>query len=351
MGAGVVRLERPSATLAGETPISDEDRVLNRGKRSLAVDLRHEGGRAVLHRLAARADAVIECYRPGVAERLGADWRQLEAINPRLVCCSLSGFGQTGPARSAPAYDLVFTAWSGLLRALSGVDPPRVPGTYLADSVSGLTAALAIVLALFERERTGCGRRLDVAMLDSAFALLAVSHGQGSSPEQATAEAGPSPLYGFYESADGRHLALAALRPSSVTALLNEVGRPDLVERAQARTGGEELAAVLRRAFASGTAEEWTERLRRLDVEIGVVHRPEEAFADPQLRSRGLVEEPPAGDRDTRPLITTALRPTWGERAGEARPAPRPGQHSDELLRELGFAPAEIARLRRDGTV
>ena len=120
MGAAVVRVERPDAAGARDRPLSDEDALLNRGKRSLVLDLRHQDGRSVLHRLAARADVLIECYRPGVAERLGAGWSELSGRNPRLVCCSLSGFGRTGPARDVAAYDLVFAGWSGLLAAWYG---------------------------------------------------------------------------------------------------------------------------------------------------------------------------------------------------------------------------------------
>jgi alpha-methylacyl-CoA racemase len=348
MGAAVLRVERPGDATG---LVSDEDRVLNRGKRSLTLDLRDEAGRAVLYRLAERADVLIESYRPGVAGRLRADWQKLSEINPKLVYCSLSGFGQSGPERSLPAYDLNFAGVSGLLSALFGAEaPPRVPDTYVADGVSGLTATLAIAFALLERERTGRGRRLDIAMLDSVFSFLAISHGLG--PASAAAQELPkrptrSPLYSIYETANGRHVTLAALRPSSRTALCREIGRPDLVEPAAAGDADEELAAALSEAFKAATAEEWIARLRPLEVEIGRVNRPEEAFAEVQLRARGLVEEVATAGGETRPMVTTALRPTWSHATKRDRAAPAAGQDSDEVLGELGYEPAEIEHLRR----
>ena len=160
-----------------------------------------------------------------------------------------------------------------------------------------------------------------------------------------------SPLYAIYETAGGGRVALAALRPSTSRALLVEIGRPDLAERAQAQNARDEVAAALRDAFRSATAAEWIERLRRHDVEIGPVLDPREAFTDPQLVARGLVEETPIGGGETRPAVTTALRPTWGRSGRPLVAAPRPGQHSDEILRELGYQPAEIERLRDAGTL
>lgn len=363
MGATVIRVERPAR--AGG--LGDEDRVLNRGKRSLALDLRQEAGREALARLATRADVLIESYRPGVAGRLGAGWEQLSQRNARLVYCSLSGYGQTGPDRSRPAYDLNLVAASGLLGAIFGAPEPSssesltdgpsaevpgthfgVPGAYLADAVSGLTATLAIVLALLERERTGRGRYVDLAMLDSAFSLLTVSHGLRRVGRE---EPEPSPLYAIYETSDGRHVALAAIRPSSRRALFEGLGRSDLADPASAEAGETDLARVLRDAFLTATAEEWIERLRPLDVEIEPVRRSDEAFDDSRLRSRGLVEEIAGEEGRSFTVMASPLRPSWREESAPSPPAPRAGEDSDEILAELGYAAEEIAELHRDGVV
>ena len=352
LGAAVVRIERPSAVGA---PLAEEDRVLNRGKRSLALDLRQQAGQEVLHRLVTDSDVLVESYRPGVAERLGAGWPALSKINSKLVYCSLSGFGQTGPDRSLPAYDLNIAGLSGLLSALFGVESvPRVPDAYVADGVSGLTATAAIAIALLERERTGTGRRIDLAMLDSAFSLLGVSHGlgpsSGDSDDGAREPTASSALYTIYETADGRHVTLAAIRPTSVHTLCRELGRTDLLDAATTPDGQDELAAGLREAFRTDTAARWIERLRPLGVEIGLVNRPSEAFADPQLSARGMIEWAHTEEGDARPIVTSPFRPTWS-RDQLSPPAPLAGQHCDEILAELGYAAADIARLRRRHTI
>lgn len=349
-GAVVVRVDRPGARGA---PLDDEDRVLNRGKRSLTLDLRQEAGQDVLHRLVAAADVLVESYRPGVSERLGADWPTLSKINPNLVYCSLSGFGQTGPDRSLPAYDLNLAGLSGLLSALFGVEAaPRVPEAFVADGVSGLTATVAIAMALLERQRTGEGRWLDLAMLDSTFSLLGVSHGLGQSTGDDAAEpTSSSPWYSIYETADGAYVTLAAIRPASMDILCREIGQPELAEAVATGESGTTVAAALREAFKTAPAADWIERLRPMGVEIGRVHRPGDAFDDAQLRARGLVEDVVTEDGATRPIVTSPFRPIWGRADEASRSAPRAGRDCDEILGELGYEAADIARLRENGTI
>jgi alpha-methylacyl-CoA racemase len=348
MGAAVLRVERPAASAGA---ISQEDLALNRNKRSLALDLRADAGREILVRLAHRCDAVIESYRPGVAKRLGIDYASLSARNPRLVYCSLSGFGQTGPLANRPGYDLLFAAQSGLLSAIAGSGrAPAVPGAYLSDAVSGITAALAICAALVEQQKTGKGRYVDLAMLDSVFALLAVSHGVVSDGKGADGDAYASPFYDIYETADGRHLALGAIRAESSRALCRELGRPEMAEKgfgnAQERAAA---SAFLAETFKRAPASEWMARLSALDIEIAPVNAPDEAFADPQLVARGMAPEDshPASGRFRR--IATPVR-FFAERPASV-PAPMVGQNSQEVLLEIGYSQAEIARLREQGVI
>jgi crotonobetainyl-CoA:carnitine CoA-transferase CaiB-like acyl-CoA transferase len=191
-------------------------------------------------------------------------------------------------------------------------------------------------------------------MLDSVFSFLAVSHGLGpASPASQELPKGTtrSPLYSIYETADRRCVTLAAIRPSSLSALCREIGRPDLIAPAAAGEADEELAIALREAFKAATAEEWIARLRPHDVEIGRVNRPEEAFTDVQLRARGLVEEVATGGGEARSMVTTAFRPTWSRVVGRGGAAPVAGEDSDEVLVELGYQPAEIAQLHRSQTI
>jgi alpha-methylacyl-CoA racemase len=346
LGAAVVRIERPARPEA--RGISAEDLHLNRGKRSIALDLRSDAGREVALRLAARADVLIESFRPGVAGRLGIGPSQLRARNPRLVYCSLSGFGQEGPYRDRPAYDLTLLGLSGVLDALFGTAAaPRPPGTYLADGISGLVSALAIAAALHGRERSGEGRHLDLAMLDSIFSLLSVSHGARRSTGEIPTAPSRSPLYDCYETADGRFLTLAAIRPASGRALLEALGRPDLAEQAvSSGEAGEAVAAFLRDTFKGAPAHAWLERLAPLDLEIGPVHTPAEAFDDPQLRARAMVldtSHPEAGDHQQ---IGSALGTGATRAHTPLGPAPAAGADTEEVLRELGYEAATIAALR-----
>jgi alpha-methylacyl-CoA racemase len=351
LGARVIRVDRASLARTQERvrPVAEADLLLNRGKRSIALDLQQAAARDVMLRLAARADVWIESFRPGVAARLGIGPEDVCRHNPRLIYGSLSGFGQTGPDAARPAYDLTLLGRSGVLRALfpEGV-APRPPGVYLADAVSGLVAALAITGALLGRERSGRGGQLDLSMLDSVFSLLSVSHGVRSTSGDAAAVAFASPLYEVYETADGSCVTLAAIRPASCRALFEELGRPELAERTL--SGDEatvEVSDFLRQVFRSAPAAHWIERLAPLDVEIGPVPTPEQAFDDATLAHRGMVVEARHPDAGPHLEVGSAL----GADRSAARPAPRSGADSQALLRELGYDAAAIAQLLEAGAV
>lgn len=350
LGARVLRVERPTTA---SPVLSPEDLHLNRGKRSITLNLGDEAGRRILYRLVEPADVVLESHRPGVARRIGIDYEALRGRNGRLVYCSLSGFGQEGPYRGQAAYDLTLVGLSGLLRALLGEGvAPQPPGAYLADAVSGLVAALAISSALLERERTGEGRYLDLAMLDAVFSLLSVSHGVRLASGETPAAPSTTPLYHVYKAADGRYVTLAAIRPASCRALFEALGRPDLIERAWS-TGdeAEEVYAFLRDTFRSAPAATWVERLGQLDVEIGPVRSPAEAFDDVQLRFRRMVIES-AHPRAGRHL---QIASPFGQASDGALPplshAPVVGADTEPVLSDLGYTTQEITRLREAGTV
>jgi crotonobetainyl-CoA:carnitine CoA-transferase CaiB-like acyl-CoA transferase len=352
LGAAVLRVERPPSRTS---PVSSEDLLLNRGKRSITLNLREASGRAVLQRLVERADVVIESNRPGVAERLGIGYASLREQNERLVYCSLSGFGQQGPDRLRPAYDLTFMGLSGALRALVGAEAaPFSPGLYLADAVSGLTAAFSISVALLERERSGEGQYLDLSMLDSIFSILSTSHGLRRAADVGGSEAagdGSSPLYAVYATASGGFLTLGAIRPGSCDALFAELGRPDLAGPALRGLQGEEVAGFLEQTFRTASADEWVERLMPLDIEIGQVRSPEEAFDDPQLLLRRMLVDTSHPEAGRLRQIGNPLRAAGADPGEIAAPAPALGAHTEEVLRELGFEPASISRLRAAGVI
>ncbi len=342
-GARSLRIERPGI---GTDTITDEDLLLNRGKRSMLLDLRSASGREVIHRLAARADVVIEGHRPGVAERLGIDWETLHGLNQRLVYCSISGFGQDGPDRLRPGYDLIFQAATGLLGATAppGAEP-GLPATFAADAATGLAAAFTISAALRKAAVEGAGTYIDLAMQDVAFSMLAVSHGT-LRPNDGQAVRAPSASYNVYKAADGRHIAIAAARPASCRALFEHLGRADLAERGMARGDGEAMA-FLAGAFVAKTADQWVAELGALDIEVSLVRAPVEAFDDPQLLARGMVmasEHPEAG-----PL--RQINALAGGGSSELDPAPEIGRDTDVVMAELGYSEISIANLRGEGAI
>ncbi len=345
-GAESIRVERPGQ----ESEPSTEDLMLNRGKQSIALNLRAPEGREILLRLCKNADVLIESYRPGVMTRLGIDYDIVRAVNGTLVYCSLSGFGQDGPDHMQPAFDLLFQARSGLSHLLTE-DVPISPKTWLADSISGLMAAFAISAALRQREATGVGTHIDLAMLDSLFSLLSVSHGtmREKSPfGGAEAEnRARRPAYNIYQAGDGRYVALAAARNVSCRALFVHLGRPDLAELALVPgDSSREVFDFLTESFLTKPARDWVKELSALDIEIAPVNTPEEAFDDPQLNSRGMIlktKHPSVG-----PLRQIGFP---AAPAGTPPPAPGIGQDTATILRALGYDETKISDLRADNVI
>lgn len=356
MGARVLRIERPPSVPGS---ITDEDLVLNRNKRSITLNLRDDAGKAVLDRLAKDADVLLEGYRPSTARRIGLTYEILKSLNPGLVYCSLSGFGQSGPYSERAAFDLIFLGLSGALRALVGSGGPLiVPGLYLADMVSGLMATIGIVSALVPQQKTGEGRYLDLAMLDSVFSILAVSQGVRRSSEGEEGDAGGaasfgnSPCYDVYETCDDAHIVLGIGREASWKRLCETLDRPDLVEHQWAgepkRT---EVARFLEETFKTARADEWVERLEKLDIEICRLNSPREAFADRQIVAREMVtdtDHPLAGQVH---LVSSPFNYGTDKVGSDTRPAPTVGQDTEEILRELDYGDAAIQRMKENGAI
>lgn len=338
LGADVIRVERPGTE---RKPLSDEDLVLNRNKRSMVLDLRTTEGLKVLHKLIETTDVLLEANRPGVAERRGFGYEALSEQNPEIVYCSLSSFGQTGPRRNEPGYDLVFMGMSGVWQALlAGQSPPVAPGLFLADAVSGLVCAFASVTALLKRERGGGGTYIDVAMLDATFSLLATSHGvqRDSEPSRIGPSPAPgaSPSYRTYVTADGSYIVLGAVRASSWRALCDVLGCPQYGDNPYPPVSeAAEIIETLSAAFKLRPADAWIERLKAMDIDCGPFNSPEAALDEHQLQVRHLLV--PGTDQNGAGIRTIAspLNATFG--APEPESAPMAGAHTDEILRELGF--------------
>jgi crotonobetainyl-CoA:carnitine CoA-transferase CaiB-like acyl-CoA transferase len=364
LGADVVKVEDTHAgdyartiALSPGTPRRGATawfRALNRNKRSLAIDLKSTAGHAAFMALAARADVIVEGFRPGVVAALGVDYEHVRAVNPRIVYCALSGYGQTGPRATAAGHDVNYMGYAGALH-YSG-ERGRVPALgnlQIADLLGGAaSAAIGILASLFGAQRSGRGRFVDVAMTDAVFAhqvfLLGELEDTGAvAPRGEDLLTGGVPCYGVYATADGRYLAVGALETKFWRALCDALGRPDLLPL-QFATGakGDEARRTLEAIFASATLAQWRARLEAVDCCVTPVLTFDEALADAQFAARAMVRARPDGSRQFAPPF--ALTPPA---FAIARDAPAQGEHSFEVLREAGLDDAAIAALIREGAV
>ena len=324
--------------------------ALNPGKKSVSLNLKAPAGRALFLKLAAKARVVVESFRPGAVERLGIGYAAVRSVNPGIVYCSISGYGQDGPDRDLAGHDLDFSARAGIL-GLCGRPGglPAIPPVQIADLSSAMFAATGILAYLRDSDRTGEGRYLDIGMLDSALALMIMPvaeyvagerGGRGRMPLS-----GKHPCYNVYRTRDGRDVALAALERKFWEAFCRKVGREDLIplqfsERA-------EDFALFETLFAGRTAAEWREFLAGTDFCCEVVPTLDEVFADPQIAARDLVVPPGPGD----PAVTRLGHPLRDRREKGRRPCPGHGEHTDEVLREIGVPERELAELEASGVI
>jgi alpha-methylacyl-CoA racemase len=355
LGADVIKIERPGGgDWTRYTPPLPPDggdsrvfQALNRGKRSLTLNLKSQQGRSVFLRLVATADVVLEGFRPGVMDRLGLSYDVLSRANPGLVYCSLSGYGHAGPYSGRAGHDLNYEGLAGALH-LTGPrnGPPSVPGVPLADLAGALWAAVGILWAVLARERTGRGQRVDASLLGGALSCLplAVARQCGGQPMERGASdlTGGWLCYNVYATRDGHYMSLSALEPQFWHAFCQAVERPDLEDQQFApATPGEQAYDALCALFQSRTRQGWVELLEGVDACCEPVYSVGEAIESEAIRALHML----AGDG-----VLPPLRLSSGAPAG-VRPAPRLGEHTSSLLGELGYSPTEIDHLRRAGIV
>ncbi|WP_121741356.1 CaiB/BaiF CoA transferase family protein [Natronorubrum halophilum] len=363
-GAEVVKVEDTGAGDYARTMAPESSRgfgaifeMVNRGKRSVAIDLKTETGRAVFYRLVEDADVVLEGFRPSVVDRLGIDYETLTAHNDELVYCSLTGYGQDGPWADRAGHDLNYVALAGLLDMTreSPDGKPRLTGYPIGDMAGGLFAAFAIVEALLSRElgNTG-GEYIDVAMADVVASFsqsIAYQSLTGDPAEPRPGETeltGGVPWYDSYETADGNWVTLAALEPKFWRAFCEAVGRTDLVD-AHGSSDPDVLAALeheLCDLFRERARDEWEAALENVDAAFAGVYAPTEMVDHPQFRARGLVERP----ADAPPRIGFPARSTTDPEATDEM-VPNQGEHTRQYLADSGYGDAEIESLLESGVV
>ena len=367
LGADVIKVERPGTGdgsrewgppfLQGESAYFLS---VNRNKRSLTLNLQAEAGRRILHQLAATSDVVVENFRPGTVARLGADYATLRDLNPQLIYCSISGFGQDGPYRAKPSYDLVAQAVGGLMSLTGEAERPPVKiGVAITDIVAGLFATIGILAALHARDRGGRGQFIDISLLDGVVAILSHQAGSflasGVNPERLGSAHPTIVPYQAFQAADAYFVAAVGTASLwtrfchglDLPALLTDprfATNPDRVQNREA------LLQTLTAVFATQPAQHWIDRIDAAGVPCGPVLQLSEVFADPQVLHRRMVEtlqHPTAGPIK---VLGTPLKLS-GTPAAIRTPPPTLGQHTHEILCRLGYDDAAIEELAQASVI
>ncbi len=370
MGAEVLKIETPPTESAGDTEAESRRAAfnfVNRNKRSMALNLKHPEGQQILHKIVQDADVLVEGFRPGVMARLGGDYETLSQINPRLIYCSLSGFGQHGPYQNAPAHDINFLAIAGALNLIGQPDrPPAIPLNIVADYAgASMHGVVGILMALMARQQTGRGQLVDVSYLDTTVSLLAATpllrdyFLNGSTCGRGEGALGGSyPYYTTYETADGKLLSVGCTEPWLWENFCKAIDREDLVRFALkpehhasvASSDAVQAKQDVQETLRQKTRDDWFEYFKDKNVCVGPVYTVEETFQDPQVQARNMVVD--VADSRYGSVRQAGIAIKLSETPGQLRSVgPMVGEHTDEILRSLGYDAGRCQTLREVGTV
>ena len=352
LGAEVIKIEDPQVgdyarTLGtGQGEDSAYFRMINRNKQGLRLDLKKPEGVEVFMRLAREADVIIESFRPGVMAKLGIGYAAIAAVNPKIAYCSISGYGQDGPYKDLAGHDINYLGYAGVLDQIgSAGGNPAIPNFQIADLLGGaMTAAMGILAAVIEAQRTGQGRYIDVSMTDSVlahtyFSMLRLNDAGQSAPRGTDLLSGGLPCYATYRCADGKHMAVGALEGKFWKTACEVLGHPDWLKRQWDASLRGELAEL----FATRPRDEWARLFAAVDCCITPILSPEEALANEQISARQMVLNVDGLTQFAPPLKMS------GFEFSIRQPAPKAGEHNAAILAAAGYSTDEIQRLESAG--
>lgn len=377
LGADVIRIEAPPGVGGrgaglGMSPLGEEGRkraafdALNRNKRSVGLNLRSELGRGIFYKLARTADVIIEGFRPGVVKRLGVDYESVRQVNPQIIYCSLSGYGQDGPYSKFPGHDVNYISIAGALNLIGTAgQPPVIPLNLLADFAgASLHGVIGIMAALVARNKTGKGQYVDISYTDGAMSVITwfISQYFATGVLFSKGETwlhGAYPYYSVYQAKDGKYVSIGCVEPWFWENLCRALGKEEYIpycispEHFFHKPEGEiweKIFSDLRQIFLTKTRDEWFDFLSQKDVPVGKVYTLDEVFSDPQVLHREMVVEleHPSVGKVRQPGIAVKLSETPGK---IRRLAPIFGEHTEEILLELGYDQSQIGELRQSSVI
>jgi crotonobetainyl-CoA:carnitine CoA-transferase CaiB-like acyl-CoA transferase len=364
MGAEVIKVEEPGLGdyIRWVPPLINGQSIchlmLDRNKKSMKLNLKTVKGKEIFYRLVERSDVIIEGFRPGVMKKLGIDYKSVSKVNQRIVYCSMSGYGQNGPYKDLPGHDVNFIGYGGVL-GLTGSSggAPVIPGIQIADLATGLTVVTAILAALLVREKMGRGQYIDVSFLDVVTSLMVLPAafyfgGEKSLKRGEWLLNGGFPCYNIYETKDGKYVTVGCLEPQFWTNLCSVLGVAGFVghqytdDEAKLR----EMFQTVREIFKTRTLEEWLKLLSKEDVPCGPVYDLDEVFRDPQILHRKMIIEVEYPSVGKIKQLNTAIK--FSETPCEMRsPPPSFGEHTEQILKWLGYSEREILNMQGQGII
>lgn len=351
LGAEVIKIERPGVgDLARQSAHFFQS--INGNKKSLTLDLKLPAARKILYRLVEHSDVFMDGFRPGVAGRIGMDYPTLRKINPRLIYCSISGYGQEGPYRDLPGHDLNYQAMAGMLHCFQNEKGNFVaPGVAIGDLSSGMFSAIGILAALQARQKTGQGQFIDVSMFDGLLSWMSTRLGifWGTGWFEMERDAG----YGIFQAKDGQFFTLAIAHEDWFWGrLCAAIGLPEYqgIKAMERRRRRPELVERLQKVFLTKPREEWLKVIIQADVPVAPVQNPEEIEKDPHVAFRKMVQEVSFADGEKIRQVEFPMK--LSDMPDKLRtPPPRLGEHTEEILKSIGYRDEEIDTFKKEGTI